>query len=74
MSKAEELERRVLERLLKFCRERELIGPHHFNDHSVQIIVDSEYQTFTSHQAVRHLLARLEDAGLADEFYETIST
>lgn len=69
----EELERRVLQRLLTLCLDRQLIGPYQLEPDAVHIILEAEYQTFTLHEALRYLLANLEEAGLADEFYRTVS-
>lgn len=69
----DELERRVLERVLAFCQEKKMIGAYRVDNDSVQMVVDLDYRSLTLHQTLRYLLALLEEAELADQFYETIS-
>lgn len=70
----DELERRVLNRVLAFCQDKQLIGPYKVDQDTVQVVVGIDYQTLTLHKALLFLLGVLERAGLADEFYETLST
>lgn len=73
MGAMEELERRVVQRLLAFCHENQLIGPYVFDEDRVQVVAEGDCETFTVHNALRYLLAVTEESGLADQFYETIS-
>lgn len=61
-------EERLLRRLLSFCREKEMIGPHHRDGDDVVVILESEPHKLKPNDAVRLLSVMLEQSGLADEF------
>lgn len=70
----ENIERRLLLRLLTFCQNEQLIGPYRSDGKHVHLIVASEPLFLTQTEALRYLLALTEEAGAADRFQETFSS
>lgn len=68
----DELEQRVLRRLLSFCQKRQLIGPHRFENGEVHLFVRAQPHSFEQHQALRFLMGLIDQENLSDQFYETL--
>lgn len=73
MPVVDQIRSRVLHRLLNFCHEKELIGPYRIKETSVEFISKSEPKSLTTTEALSYLINLTEEAGLGDQFHNSIS-
>ena len=69
----EEVEERVLLRLLKFCQSKEAIGPYVVEGEQVVLVYLGEQQRLARQKAFSLLLTIVEQFGLEEEFRSSFS-
>lgn len=68
----DEVQERVLARLVAFCTEKGIAGFHKYEGDQLFLIVDSELRSLDHGEALRFLLGALERYNLSNEFHSIL--